>query len=38
MVTLAIKEKFKIKGFIPVDPLISNTKSGRKKSYNLVGR
>ena len=33
--TSAIKKKFQIKGFIPVDPLVSNTKSGRKKATTL---
>jgi len=37
IVRLAIREKFKIKGFIPVDPLITNTKSGRKKATTLSG-
>ena len=37
IVTLAIKEKFQIKGFIPVDPLVSNTKSGRKKVEDRNG-
>jgi hypothetical protein len=32
---LAIKEKFETKGFMPVDPLISNTKYRRKKATTL---
>ena len=37
IVTLAIKEIFKINGFIPLDPLTPNTKSGRKKATTLSG-
>ena len=37
IVTLAIKENYKIKGFIPVDTLAPNTKSGRKKATTLSG-
>ncbi len=38
IVALAIKEKFKIKGFIPVDTLVPNNKSGRKKALTLDGK
>ena len=35
--TLAIREKFQIKGFIPADPLVSNIKNGCKKATRLDG-
>jgi hypothetical protein len=31
-------EKFRIKGFIPVETLIVNNKSGRKKALTLAGK
>ena len=37
IVTLAIKENYKIKGFISVDTLAPNKKSGRKKATTFSG-
>ena len=31
-------EKFRIKGFIPIETLIPNNKSGRKKATTLAGK
>jgi hypothetical protein len=37
-VALALVEKCGIKGFIPVETLIPNIKSGRKKVQTLAGK
>ena len=34
----AMRDKFRIKGFIPIETLVPNNKSGRRKALTLQGK
>ncbi len=38
VVALAMRDKFRIKGFIPIETLVPNNKSGRRKALTLQGK
>jgi hypothetical protein len=38
IVALAMRDKFRIKGFIPIETLVPNNKSGRRKALTLQGK